>query len=283
VLARADQTFHIGPTFAPGQIPTPGTQLVDGQVIDYTVGMQRLPEEATLASHIAADSATPELLVAVAEPIARFHTSVPTTKYISDFGSLRVIRGNWEENFTQMRPYIGRSLDQITFDRISSYIHEFCDGYAALFTNRMREQRIRDCHGDLRLQHVYISHEQSGAPEISVVDCIEFNERFRYSDVAAEIAFLTMELDSAGRADLGRAFVDAYARLTGDRALYELLPFYACYRACVRGKVLSFQLDQPEVPAEQREAVRREAEALFSLAAAMPAVPPVPQCSWSAG
>jgi hypothetical protein len=268
VLVRADMTFHFGPTCAPGQIPDPGTQFADGQVIDYAVVMQRLPEEDTLASRVAAGTATPDLLARVAEPLARFHSSLPTTKYISDFGSLRVIRGNWEENFEQMRPYIGRSLTQSSFDRISSYIQAFCTGYAALFTTRIREQHIRDCHGDLRLQHVYIQPGQAGgADAISVVDCIEFNERFRYSDVAAEIAFLTMELDAAERADLGRAFVDAYVTLTGDHALYELLPFYACYRACVRGKVLSFQLDQPEVPAEQREAARREAEKLFSLAA----------------
>lgn len=277
MLARANQTFHIGATCPPGQIPVPGTQLADGQVIDYAVVMQRLPEEATLASHVAAGSATPQLLAAVAEPIARFHASVPTSKYIADFGSLRVIRNNWEENFAQMRPYIGRSLTQATFDRISHYIHAFCEGYSALFHTRMREQHIRDCHGDLRLQHVYIQDEQNGStPAISVVDCIEFNERFRYSDVAAEIAFLTMELDAAGRSDLGRAFVDAYVGFTDDGALYELLPFYACYRACVRGKVLSFQLDQPEVPAEQREAVRREAEELFALAAGYATGPTCP-------
>lgn len=228
--------------------------------------MQRLPEEATLAARVAAGSATPELLAAVAEPIARFHTSVPTTKYIADFGSLRVIRENWEENFEQMRPYIGRALDQETFERISAYIHDFLAGYAELFHTRIREGHIRDCHGDLRLQHVYIL-DQAGKQAIYVIDCIEFNERFRYSDVAAEVAFLTMELDAAGRPDLSRAFVDAYVRLTGDQALYELLPFYACYRACVRGKVLSFQLDQPEVPAQQRELVRKEAGALFALAA----------------
>ncbi|HEY0755521.1 MAG TPA: AAA family ATPase [Ktedonobacteraceae bacterium] len=267
VLARAKQGFQFGPIYAPGQIPTPGTKLAAGQVIDYAVVMQRLPEEATLAARVAEGNVTPALLAAVAEPIAHFHSSVPTTRYIADFGSLRVIRGNWEENFSQMRPYIGRSLDQATFERISSYIYQFCQGYASLFTTRVREQRIRDCHGDLRLQHVYILDKPGDVPEISVIDCIEFNERFRYSDVAAEVAFLIMELDATGRADLGRAFVDAYVRLTNDGALYELLPFYACYRACVRGKVLSFQLDQPEVPAAQREAARQEAQALFTLAA----------------
>ena len=268
VLASDNGSFHFGPACAPGQIPTPGSQFAEGLVIDYAVVMQRLPEEQTLASRVASGHATPDLMARVAEPIARFHTSVPTTKYIADFGSLRVIRGNWDENFEQMRPYIGRSLSQATFDCISTYIYEFCAGYNALFATRMREHHIRDCHGDLRLQHVYIQETQDKtAPEVNVVDCIEFNERFRYSDVAAEVAFLTMELDEAGRSDLGRAFVDAYVKLTGDNALYELLPFYACYRACVRGKVLSFQLDQPEVPAEQREQARSQAERLFTLAA----------------
>lgn len=266
VLACPGNTFRFGPTFPPGHIPAPGSTVEDGQVIDYAVVMQRLPAEATLAARVAAGTATPELLTAVASPIARFHASFPTTRYISDFGAPGVIRGNWEENFTQMRPYIGRVLEQATFERISLYVHEFLASYAELLHTRVRQGHIRDCHGDLRLQHIYIL-DHAGSLSIYVIDCVEFNERFRYSDVAAEIAFLTMELDAAGRADLSRAFVDAYVRLTDDRALYELLPFYACYRACVRGKVLSLQLDQPEVPAQQRASAQQEARAFFTLAA----------------
>lgn len=267
LLAAPAGTFSFGQVFTPGNIPMPGTWLDTGQVIDYAVVMLRLPEEATLAAHVARGTATPELLEAVAEPVARFHMTVPTSEYISDFGSLHVVRGNWDENFTQMRPYIGRSLAQATFDRLVAYIYAFLDNYASLFTARIHEQRIRDCHGDLRLQHVYILRGEAEArPIISIVDCIEFNERFRYSDVAAEVAFLAMELDAAGRSDLARSFVKAYVACAGDQALSELLPFYICYRACVRGKVLSFQLDQPEVPAEQREAARQEAEAFFNLA-----------------
>jgi hypothetical protein len=138
---------------------------------------------------------------------------------------------------------------------------------------------VRDLHGDLRLQHVYLlaAHADltpqralprgEGEAEVAIVDCIEFNDRFHYEDVASEVAFLTMELDEAGRADLSRAFVDGYVAASGDTTLRELLPFYLCYRACVRGKVLSFQLDQTEVPEAQREAARQQASALFELAA----------------
>ncbi|MGH2509018.1 MAG: AAA family ATPase, partial [Ktedonobacteraceae bacterium] len=277
VLAFADGTLRFGPTFSPDHIPAPETLLEQGHVIDYAVVMQRLPDEAMLAARVAAGTATPALLVSVAESLAHFHTTVPTNKYISGFGDVRVIRGNWDENLAQIRLYIGRSLDQATFEQISTSISAFCTHYTPLFTTRMQAQHIRDCHGDLRLQHIYI-FEQSEltTPVIQIIDCIEFNERFRYSDVAAEVAFLTMELDAAQRVDLSRAFVDAYVRLTGDEALFELLPFYGCYRACVRGKVLSFQLDQPEVPAEQRERARQEAAALFTLAASYASGPTRP-------
>ena len=121
------------------------------------------------------------------------------------------------------------------------------------------------------MEHVYILDNADESPDskmrLAILDRIEFNERFRYNDVAGEIAFLAMELDGASRSDLARGFVDAYIAATGDETLRELLPLYLCYRACVRGKVLSFQLDEPEISATQREVSRQQATELFSLAA----------------
>jgi predicted kinase len=132
----------------------------------------------------------------------------------------------------------------------------------------VRDGQVRDCHGDLRLQHIYAFDEPGTETHpLEIIDCIEFNERFRSGDVAAEVAFVTMELDAAGRSDLARAFVDAYVEKTRDTGLRELLPFYMAYRARVRGKVLSFELDEPEVAEAEREVARRQAEILFQLAA----------------
>ena len=88
------------------------------------------------------------------------------------------------------------------------------------------------------------------------------------ADVAAEIAFLAMDLDHAGRFDLGRAFVDEYVRRSGDRELLQLLAFYKCYRAFVRGKVLSLRLGQADPGQEDRAGVIASARAYFDLAAA---------------
>jgi len=273
VLLFPGNSLRFGPTFSPDTVPLPGTDLNGGCVVDYAVVMVRLPEGSTLESRVRSGTADPALLSSVARCVAAFHATSHTEEQIASFGALKVIRGNWEENFTQMRPFIGRTLDASTYNGIVAYVHHFLEGRAALFAGRVREGRIRDCHGDLRLQQVHVLDDEN---RLAILDCIEFNERFRYSDVASEIAFLAMELEAADRADLARAFVDAYIEETGDETAREILPFYICYRACVRGKVVSLQLDEPEVPATQREAARQEARSLFDLAAAYACGPTQP-------
>jgi aminoglycoside phosphotransferase family enzyme/predicted kinase len=268
VWRAVDGLVGFGATLPPEDIPEPGASWDSGKVVDYAVVMTRLPDDAALESLVRSGAATPQLLADVAERLAAFHASMPSTAAIAAFGDLAIISQNWEENFAQTRPYLGQVLDAETFEQIATSVRRFLQTRQRLFVSRVRNGRIRDCHGDLRLQHVYVlGRNPDGSHRLAVIDAIEFNERFRYGDVAGEIAFLTMELDAAGRSDLARAFVDAYVRASGDTALPELLPFYACYRAYVRGKVAAFQLDEPEVPAAQREAAIEQAKMLFRRAA----------------
>jgi aminoglycoside phosphotransferase family enzyme/predicted kinase len=287
VLTAPGKQAVFGPALSPEQLPEPGDHFGSRTVSDFAVVMERLPDEATLEERLRRHDLDPALLPAIARRVADFHRSIPTNNHISSYGELETIKGNWEENFEQMRPYVGRALDERTFDCIFSYIHDFMHQRERLFAARIRDGRIRDCHGDLRLQHIYCIDSQSrgySSPRnsgvakftIDIIDCIEFNERFRYGDVAGEVAFLTMELDEAGRPDLAHEFTDSYMAASGDEALAELLPFYSCYRACVRGKVLAFQLDEPEVPAVQKEAACRRSNALFHLAARYAGGPTTP-------
>jgi aminoglycoside phosphotransferase family enzyme len=102
--------------------------------------------------------------------------------------------------------------------------------------------------------------------EIFIFDCIEFNERFRYTDTAADIAFLAMDLDYHGREDLAEHLIQTHMKKSGDRDLMKILDFYKTYRAYVRGKVESFRLDDPNIPeGEKRKALQR-AQKYFDLA-----------------
>src|SRR2546430_4780272 len=124
-----------------------------------------------------------------------------------------------------------------------------------------------DTNDYLHLDHIYLFPErpepphpsssppggEGGAPDdLVIVDCIEFNERFRYADPVADMAFLTMDLAFQGRRDLARAFSEAYFRSSGDAAGRALLPLYVAYRAAVRGKVEGFALAEKEVPEAAR-------------------------------
>ncbi len=91
--------------------------------------------------------------------------------------------------------------------------------------------------------------------------------------MAAEAAFLAMDLDYNGYADHARAFVDAYVRHSGDGEVLRLLDFYRCYYATVRGKVISFRVDDPHIGCADRDAAVRTAARYFDLALSYAARP----------
>jgi aminoglycoside phosphotransferase family enzyme len=130
------------------------------------------------------------------------------------------------------------------------------------FQRRAEMGRVRDCHGDIHSGNIFV------ADRIYIFDAIEFNERFRYSDVASDVAFLAMDLDLKGRTDLSNFFVERYVEYSKDRELTKILPFYKCYRAYVRGKVTSFKLGDISVGSQEKKSSMREAKAYFQLASA---------------
>ncbi|MEE9151445.1 MAG: hypothetical protein V3U20_06405, partial [Thermoplasmata archaeon] len=82
----------------------------------------------------------------------------------------------------------------------------------------------------------------------------------------ADIAFLAMDLDLHGRDDLSKVLIDAYIRYSNDNHLYDILTFYKIYRAYVRGKVISFQLDDPHIPKDEKDNALNTAKRYFALA-----------------
>jgi predicted kinase len=165
-------------------------------------------------------------------PIAK---ALPTNDEIARFGTPEIILNNVRENFAQTRDGIRDHLSVREAEQIEAAQMTFVENHHDLFAERIAAGRVRDVHGDLRLEHVYFAGD--GAP--TIIDCIEFNERFRYADVCSDVAFLSMDFTRLGRADLAEQFLAAYARASNDYDLYRLVDFYEAYRAYVRGKVAS--------------------------------------------
>jgi len=231
-----------------------------GEAIEYAVKMRRLPQEAMMDVLLADNKVSPTMLTGVAEKLAEFHQKAETNASISAFGDLDTIIVNTEENFTQTEKYIGSTISREKYQHIKAYTNRFIEEKAALFHQRIADGRIRDCHGDLHAAHICFCNG------ICIYDCIEFNDRFRYCDVASEVAFLAMDLDHYGRADLSNHFVNAYVARSQDKELGVLLNFYKCYRAYVRGKVESFKLDDPHISNEEKAQILAIARNYFELA-----------------
>jgi len=231
-----------------------------GQAIEYAVKMKQLPQDRMMDVLLPRGQVTREMVARVAEKLVGFHQKAETNQKIAAFGKLDVIHQNTDENFAQTEKYIGTSITAEEYQHIKNYTDNFINSNASLFDKRVREGKIRDCHGDLHAAHVCFTDD------ICIYDCIEFNDRFRYSDVASEVAFLAMDLDRYQQAGLSRHLVNTYVGLSHDEELLKLLNFYKCYRAYVRGKVESFKLDDPYIPEEEKARVLTAAQSYFELA-----------------
>ncbi len=232
----------------------------EGNPIEYAVKMRQLPQDRMLDVLLPQNRVTEQMVAKVAEKLAGFHQKAKTSSEIAAFGKLDIIRRNTDENFTQTEKYIGLSIPRLSYDHIKSYTEDFICNNISLFDKRVKESKIRDCHGDLHAAHICFTDD------VCIYDCIEFNDRFRYSDVASEIAFLAMDLDRYQRADLSQHLVNTYVKLSHDEELLKLLNFYKCYRAYVRGKVESFKLDDPYISKEEKTKVLAVAKSYFELA-----------------
>ena len=231
-----------------------------GKAIEYAVKMKQLPHNRMMDVLLPQGQVTQEMVARVAERLVSFHQKAKTNQKIAAFGKLDIIRQNTDENFAQTEKYIGISIAPAEYSRIKNYTDDFMQSNASLFDKRIREGRVRDCHGDLHAAHICF------IDGICIYDCIEFNDRFRYSDVTSEIAFLAMDLDRYQRPDLSKHLVNTYVELSHDEELLKLLNFYKCYRAYVRGKVESFKLDDPYIPEEEKAKVLTVAQSYFELA-----------------
>ena len=232
----------------------------EGEAVEWAVHMKRLDEKRFLSTLLEKNEVSPPDMVRVARRIAAFHAEAPTSPEIARIGGKAAILFNTEENFRQIQPHVGKTLDRETFRVLRAYTETFIQANDDLLTEREARGWIRDGHGDLHAQHICLDEK------IHIFDCIEFNERFRFGDILNDAAFLIMDLDRLGYPDLSRAFPSAYLEMMDQKNQGALLNFFCCYRAVVRGKVEGFRSLDPDVPENQALEAARNAASFHKLA-----------------
>ena len=204
----------------------------DGRVIDHVVVMRRMPGDRRLSSLVRRADAH-ACIDELADLMARFHERAPTGGTIDASATRDAIADKWERELAELP---GNSPD------IARLVRSYVAGRHVLFQARIAAHRTRDGHGDLLADDVFCLPD---GPR--VLDCLEFDERLRYGDVLADVAFLAMDLERLGRPDLANDFLNAYRAAANDDWPASLAHFYIAYRAHVRAKVAALSSDDDGV------------------------------------
>jgi aminoglycoside phosphotransferase family enzyme/predicted kinase len=213
----------------------------DGSVCDHLVTMRRMPDDRRLAELVRRGLPVEDHLWDIAHRIATVHAASPTAPEMDATATATAVRGRWEDSFATMRPFAGPVLDATAVARVEHLARRYLDGREPLFTARIRERRIRDGHGDLLAEDIFCLDD---GPRI--LDCLEFDPHLRWGDVLADVAFLAMDLEYLGRADLARRFLAGYRELSAETWPSSLAEHYIAYRAHVRSKVMCLRQAQGE-------------------------------------
>lgn len=236
----------------------------DGTVVDWAVHMRRLPDRDRADVRLREGRLHREHIDRIAQRLAEFHAEARCDATTAAFGRPQAIAINVRENFEQTRASIDRFITAAQAEEVERMQLGFLEQHDPLFSARIDAGCVRDGHGDLRLEHVYIDDDDI----VTIIDCIEFNDRFRYADVAADLAFLAMDLSEHGNVAQSEHLVARYALHAGDHDLYAVLDFYEGYRAYVRGKIAAFVAADPDVDHDRRERAEASARHHFLLALA---------------
>ena len=231
----------------------------DPDVVEYAVRMRRIDESQSLAARSRAGRLRLDQIEAVARRVAELHREAPAAA--APMQRVDDLRATLSENHATLSEAGAAILERARLEAAEHFTAAVIDARGSALEARAGQGLIRDCHGDLRAEHVILPEE--GAPYI--FDCIEFDRSLREIDVAADLAFLVMDLAALGEDEMSAALVDAYRRAGGDPGDDVILSFFAAYRAWVRSKVACLRLAELAAGAPERAAELAAARRLFEL------------------
>ena len=229
----------------------------DRDAVEYVVEMRAIPEALTL-DRLANEGALSESHIdAVARRLVRFHGDAPP---LGEPG-LRVSRllHALEENLQTLRSAGPPAIAEERLVAAERFTEAFLDARRGQLEERARAGLVRDGHGDLRAEHVILTDP------VQIFDRVEFDPALRQTDVAADLAFLVMDLGRLGAWAQSRRLLVAYREAGGAPGDERLISFLAAYRAWVRAKVACLRAAEPGAGQAEVQGAGEEARRLHAL------------------
>ena len=221
----------------------------DSRPCDHLVVMRRMPDDRRLSSMITSGVPVDEHLACLATQLAAFHARAERSPSVDEMARRDTILRRWETNHAAMAEFPSTVLDPEVLDEVITLARRYLTGRMPLLEQRIAARRPCDGHGDLLADDIFCLDD---GPR--VLDCLEFDDRLRYGDTLADVAFLAMDLERLGRADLAAAFLAHYREASGDSWPPSLAHHYIAYRAQVRAKVAAVRWAQGDTASAEAAA-----------------------------
>ena len=264
---------RLAPEMYLGVVPVYGsaaapTLTADGTPIEYMVKTRQFRQQDLLGNMQRAGTLQPAHIDALATRLAAFHDRANRAEPGSEWGEPQQLHAPVAQNFEQIRPLLSDPKHLAQLEQLELWAHTTFERLIPQLSQRKTDGFIRECHGDIYLDNVTLIDGQ-----VTLFDCIEFNEAFRWIDVMSDVAFMAMDLEDRGLNGLSQRFLSAYLEQTGDYAGLQVLNYYKAYRAMVRAKVALLRLTQPDVSDTERQQTLLRYEGYARLAESYTAIP----------
>ncbi len=212
------------------------TDAEDPEALDFLVEMHRYDEQQTLRATLDRGETTRAELAGIGALLAAFHASCEPVGPRAD--GAQAAQAAIGENLSELLALTELQSERERVLTLWRFASAFISAHRVTFEQRTALGFVRDCHGDLRAEHVIL-----GDPAI-VVDCVEFDPGLRALDIADDLAFLLMDLEALGAPHCAAEVLDGYRAAGADPGPDALVRFYSAHRALVRAKVLLVRAGQ---------------------------------------
>ncbi|MBD3816661.1 MAG: AAA family ATPase, partial [Halothiobacillus sp.] len=216
--------------------------------IEPMVHMRRFDQSDRLDNYAQTHGLDDALIDDLARQIDQFHQNAAIAPKDSRFGTPETVYFPINQNFEQIRGFLTDDADETQIDRIEAASEAAFLALKRTITARKRSGHVREGHGDMHLGNIARINGK-----VMIFDGIEFNEDFRWSDTANDLAFLLMDLTDRQFYGAARRLLSVYLESSGDYEALPLIRFYAAYRAMVRAKIALFGIRTDMSADEQGE------------------------------
>lgn len=204
-----------------------------GVIVDYALKMKRMRDAKQMHVMLTKNQVNSGHIKALASLIRKFHDT-------TDVIHRKFDQSHFSERFNDILSVsgiVGKTLGAEAVKVIEKAVRnsdKFLETHRELFKQRVANNWIRDCHGDLHSRNIFLYVKPI------IFDCIEFNDEYRQIDVLDEIAFFCMDLEAQGFHHFSKLFTGHYfGKSKNEFGPHEqlLFTYYKFYRANIRAKV----------------------------------------------